>query len=170
MVSCRCRGRHRYRYRLTRLTTIPIPTPTPMVPVWPAWVRNDENCQHRRSQMSSRLSCPICKAPVSLWRIVIAPLPTRIRCGHCRARLKAAGNKTLFYVIAVLLGGLIGFFLWSAFLFLREHLGPYSAFFDCLALCVMLVFFCDFPLSYYIYARGRLEPAGKTPPSQENPR
>jgi len=120
--------------------------------------------------MTSGLSCPVCKAPVSFWRILIAPLPTWIRCGHCRARLKVAGNRTLFYVIALLLGGLSGFFVWSAFLFLWKGLGLYFALSDCLVLFVTLVFLCDLPLSYYIYARGRLEPARKTPPSQDDSR
>jgi hypothetical protein len=101
---------------------------------------------------------------------VIAPLPTWIRCGNCHARLKVAGNKTLLYVIGLLLGGFIGFLLCGTFLFLREQLGSYLAFSDCLALFVILVFLCDLPFSYHIYARGRLESAGKTPPSQDDSR
>ena len=50
---------------------------------------------------STQPRCPECAVPLSLWRVVCAPLPNRLRCAGCRSRLRFDANLLAIVAVAV---------------------------------------------------------------------
>src|SRR5436190_24261113 len=61
--------------------------------------------------------CPACGKDIGIWPVLMAGLPSWVRCPHCRARL-SYGNTgvivTLLFALLLLLSG-------AAFYFARQH-------------------------------------------------
>jgi hypothetical protein len=49
--------------------------------------------------MSDGKHCPACGKDIGVWPVLLAVLPTRVRCSHCRARLTY--GKSLMLLLGV---------------------------------------------------------------------
>jgi len=62
--------------------------------------------------MAERPKCLRCETPVSYRQVIAAGLPSKIKCGHCKATLTFDFNKFIVYplslimIVAVFLAGL----------------------------------------------------------------
>jgi len=59
--------------------------------------------------MSEKAICLRCETPVSYKAVISAGLPTKIKCGHCKATLAFDYNKFIVYPISILM--IVGLFL-----------------------------------------------------------
>src|ERR1700679_2532035 len=68
--------------------------------------------------MKSEVQCPFCSQRVSLWAVMKAGNPSRIRCQHCKERIKLANLKSflIIYIPAVLLLAALLVFIYFLFL------------------------------------------------------
>jgi predicted lysophospholipase L1 biosynthesis ABC-type transport system permease subunit len=41
--------------------------------------------------MTSEPKCPFCERPITAWAVMKAPLPSAIRCPHCRRKIRVRG-------------------------------------------------------------------------------
>lgn len=71
-------------------------------------------------------TCPNCKTHVSIWRIVLAPLPNRIRCPHCRARLRFRDARRTLWLLICLAIVIAGVALFASGLY-RATIGGVSS-------------------------------------------
>lgn len=61
--------------------------------------------------MNLETPCPVCKRPVTIWTIMTAMSPSSIKCKHCNSRLSIKKEDWTFIIIAIVIGGIIGFLL-----------------------------------------------------------
>jgi hypothetical protein len=60
--------------------------------------------------MPTQPKCPFCEKPVTAWTVMRAPLPSAIRCRHCRQKIRVrnVGPFLIIYLLLVLaLGALL---------------------------------------------------------------
>ncbi len=67
--------------------------------------------------MSDGKHCPACGADIGTWPVVKAPLPNRIQCPNCKARLAYAGMGPVYLLLLLAFAGLFGvaYFVASGF-------------------------------------------------------
>jgi hypothetical protein len=98
--------------------------------------------------------CPICLIDIGVFAVVKAPLPDRVRCPHCHARLTYLGGKRLVAVACcVLFGFLIGLF------FVLDVLGvtsPAKKLIAMLSALVLLGLLSEFLGTHYLRTYGKL--------------
>ena len=99
--------------------------------------------------------CPACGKDIGIWSVLLAGLPTWVRCPHCRARL-SYGNA------AVLVGLLFGVLLLlsgAAFYFAKQHYSANEArFFMVLGVSVVAVWLpIELAAALFLRYRGKLE-------------
>jgi prepilin signal peptidase PulO-like enzyme (type II secretory pathway) len=58
-----------------------------------------------------RVHCPACSAPITVWDVVKAPLPSRVRCAACRVRLGFDADLVAITALAALVFALV---IWLA--------------------------------------------------------
>ncbi|MBA1146124.1 hypothetical protein H0Z60_03525 [Ectothiorhodospiraceae bacterium WFHF3C12] len=101
---------------------------------------------------TNQARCPECAVPLTVWRVVAAPLPNRLRCGACRARLRFEVNLlALIALAAAVLAGVV--WLARPFYALLAPLGIVSAavFAAAAALGLWLAF--EFGLAWFLVHR-----------------
>lgn len=99
--------------------------------------------------------CPGCNRRLSVWRVVAAPMPNRLRCGGCRARLRFQVNLLALLTTAVIVLGVV---VWLAqpFYAVLAPLGivPAAALAAAAALTLWLTF--ELALASFLLRRRRL--------------
>jgi len=111
--------------------------------------------QHSPAASGDGKHCPECGKDIGIWPILMAGLPSLVRCPHCRARL-SYGNAS---VMVALLFGLLLLLSGGAFYFARQH---YSAnegrFFIALAVIVIALWLpIELAATLYLRRRGKLQ-------------
>lgn len=99
--------------------------------------------------------CPACGKDIGIWPVLMAGLPSWVRCPHCRARL-SYGNAG---VMVALLLGLLLLLSGAAFYFAKQHYSANEArFFILLAVIVVAVWLpVELAATLYLRSRGKLE-------------
>jgi hypothetical protein len=105
--------------------------------------------------MNDGKHCPGCGKDIGIWPVLLAGLPTWVRCPHCRARL-SYGNcgllvAGLFGVLLLMSGG--------AFYFARQHYAANEVRFLVLLAVILVVVWLPVELLATLYLRrwGKLE-------------
>ena len=102
--------------------------------------------------MKTSAPCPVCKKPISVWRVMMAPTPLHLRCPTCLRPLRAK-NLTLPFVI----GGIaIGVILGQRLLEQARFQGGLPT--KQVLLGVLIVLAVDFIASFAIVNVGKLSP------------
>lgn len=100
----------------------------------------------------ARGRCPGCDERLSVWRVVAAPLPNRLRCGACRARLRFEVNLlALIAVAAAVLAGVV--WLARPFYALLAPLGIVSAAVSAAVAALGLWLAFEFGLAWFLVHR-----------------
>lgn len=109
--------------------------------------------------MTSGKICPVCDRDIGVWCVLLAPLPSRVTCPHCRSRLRYADTGVLVAtLIALLLACAAGaFFFVLRFYPLTRLEMPLAAGALMLALWLPLEFF----VALYLRATKSLRPASQ---------
>ena len=111
--------------------------------------------KHSPAESGDGKHCPACGKDIGIWPVLMAGLPSWVRCPYCRARL-SYGNTgvivTLLFALLLLLSGV-------AFYFAKQH---YSAnegrFFIALAVIVVALWLpIELIATLYLRRRGKLE-------------
>lgn len=99
--------------------------------------------------------CPGCNRRLSVWRVVAAPMPNRLRCSHCRARLRFEGNLLALLTAAVIVLGLVVWLAQPFYALLAPlGIGPAAALAAGAALVLWLTF--ELALAWFLLHRRRL--------------
>jgi hypothetical protein len=110
---------------------------------------------HSPSATDDGKHCPSCGQDIGIWPILLAGLPSWVRCPHCKSRL-TYGNTglliTLLFALLLLLSG-------AAFYFAKQHYSAHEARFFILIAVILLAFWLPIELAATLYLRrcGRLE-------------
>jgi hypothetical protein len=102
--------------------------------------------------------CPSCRKDIGLWPVFTAGLPDRIRCPHCRCRLRyenATGVVVL--LLAALAGAVYGGFQLARFVF-PSSFGSRNILFAAVVLAVWIP--VEWAVVRFLRARRRLGSAG----------
>jgi len=102
--------------------------------------------------------CPSCRKDIGLWPVFTAGLPDRIRCPHCRCRLRyenATGVAVL--LLAALAGVVYGAFELSRIVF-PSSLGPRNILLAAVAVAAWIP--VEWVVVRFLRARRRLVSAG----------
>jgi hypothetical protein len=99
--------------------------------------------------------CPACGKDIGLWTVMLAGLPSWVRCPHCRARL-SYGNASM---IVALLFGLLLLLSGGVFWFARRHYPINEGrFFIALAVIVVALWLpIEMLATLYLRRCGKLE-------------
>jgi hypothetical protein len=99
--------------------------------------------------------CPACGKDIGIWPILMAGLPSWVRCPHCRARLSYGKTG----VLVALLFGLLLLLNGAAFYFARQHYSAHEArFFMVLAVIVVALWLpVELAATLYLRRHGKLE-------------
>ncbi|HEY2411121.1 MAG TPA: hypothetical protein VGI40_02705 [Pirellulaceae bacterium] len=114
-----------------------------------------EDGKHSPAASGDGKHCPACGQDVGIWPVLMAGLPSWVRCPHCRARL-SYGNTgliiTLLFALLLLLSG-------AAFYFARQHYHANDTrFFILLAVIVIALWLpIELAATLYLRWRGKLE-------------
>ena len=72
--------------------------------------------------MSDGKHCPACGKDIGLWAVLLAGLPSHIRCRHCQARL-TYGNSVLLLLGVTTMVAVVGV---ASYYLASYHLAPTS--------------------------------------------
>jgi hypothetical protein len=99
--------------------------------------------------------CPACGKDIGIWPVLMAGLPSWVRCPHCRARL-SYGNTGF---IVTMLFGLLLLLCGAAFYFAKQHFSAHEIrFFILLAVIVVALWLpIELAATLYLRSRGKLE-------------
>ena len=59
--------------------------------------------------MSPGADCPSCGKDIGILSVFLAQTPSRIRCPHCKARVRYVGTRRLMWMIAFIAAMIFGF-------------------------------------------------------------
>lgn len=78
---------------------------------------NRPRAKYDRRSLTRDVTCPICSKQIPFWRIVTAPWLPRVRCHHCRAKLRFERVRWPIYALCLILGAATALplgLLWSS--------------------------------------------------------
>ena len=104
--------------------------------------------------MLSNAKCPFCEKPIGLWTIMRAPMPSAIRCPHCREKIRVRGIEVylLAYIVVAVL-------ICAALVMARRHNLITGV--QLIALAIILLLICEVTVSALVLQRARFT---KPPP------
>jgi len=108
--------------------------------------------------MNDGKHCPACGQDIGVWPVLMATLPNRIRCPHCKARLRYQNAGALIVNLLVLLLALCAVFYFS----LRPRYGHGGlAFYLVVAGLAFAAWMpVELAATLYVRRRGTLQKAG----------
>jgi hypothetical protein len=60
--------------------------------------------------MPTQPICPFCEKPITTWSVMKAPMPSAIRCPHCRQKIRVRGVAVylmVYLLLVIALGALL---------------------------------------------------------------
>ena len=98
--------------------------------------------------------CPSCRKDIGVWAVFTAGLPDRMRCPHCRSRLRYENATGVVVVLLAALAGVVsGAFAMARFLF-PSSFGPRNIFFGAVVVAVWIP--VEWAVVRFLRARRRL--------------
>lgn len=111
--------------------------------------------------MKYETPCPICRRPVSLWTIMGATTPSRIKCKHCGYFLSIRKEDWSYVIGSFVLGAIVGFAIgyYLMGMYLNRHLACTTSILVFAIIVIPFVFIVAFAFSAMICTRSWLVPA-----------
>jgi hypothetical protein len=94
--------------------------------------------------------CPSCEQPITMWAVMKAPLPSAIRCPHCRKKIRVRGVAPY---LAVYLMTVLALAAWL--IVARRHNAISSA--AVIVIAIIALAFLELLISAIVLRRARFE-------------
>jgi hypothetical protein len=106
--------------------------------------------------MSDGKHCPACEKDIGIWPVLLAGLPTRVRCPHCKTRL-TYGNSLLLVLGVVAMASLVGvasYYITASYLGRNSRLSDPAKFYG-VAVVLFLGLWLPVEVAFTLYVRNR---------------